>query len=270
MKNLLIIVPYGNLNPEEKRDTQLKMFLSHFKILWSKEKKHHIFILISEQITPKKYFNRGQIVNIGLKYFKENFGTPQTMIVHDVDILPNENMFRKYFTISKLYNLVAFNSITFKKTYNISNLPSTWGIFLTIPKFYILCNGFPNNFWGWGYEDVALDYRYKINKIFPKFNYDKNDDYISTDIQRNNNSKDKSIYLKKNKIKNMMTKELSKENKITWKKNGYNQLSKYIVTNETVDEFFNLKIIKIQVKLNEVDLLKNIKFNEKIYKLYFN
>lgn len=261
MKNILIILPYGNLNPIESRDKQLNSIIKHMKNLIKKEKNNKYFLFISEQISPTKYFNRGQLLNIGLKYFKDNIGTPQNLIFHDIDILPNNKMFREYQSNKNSYSLVPSNSSTHKKVYGFK-LTTGSAVYLTRPKLFIKVNGYPNNYWGWGGEDNALDRRYRLHNI--KLHFNKKGNYESIDKQRKSN-KDKLTYLKKNKVRNMMTWELLDNDKETWKTNGYNQLPylNYDITYENINDIFsNLTKIHIKVKLDEYYLEKTIKLNE--------
>ncbi len=262
--NILILVPFGNMNPVEDRTAQLDRFIKHFKQLCPQFPNNY-FILVSEQELPKKYFNRGQICNIGIRYFKSNVGTPSVLIIHDVDILPNQNMFKKYNLVSKSYCLMPIQSDTYNTTYSYK-LTTGSAVFLTTIDTYTRCNGYPNNYWGWGGEDNALDIRYRANKIKLKYNNDPVDDFESIDTQRTTNAA-KMAFLRKNKIRNMMTRELLAGEKKTWRRNGYAQLDdlNYHIIYEDIEEHGNLKIVRIKSELDTLGLEKNIKFNEKVY-----
>jgi hypothetical protein len=96
---------------------------------------------------------------------------------------------------------------------------------------------------------------------------DNRDNYASIDAQRTTNA-NKMDFLRKNKIRNMMTRELLAGEKKTWRGNGYGQLPRlnFSIVHEDITEHGNLKIIHIKSELDTIDLEKNIKFNEEVYR----
>jgi len=269
VKNVLIVFPFGNLHAEEKRDEQLnKILLEMSKLIKDADCPDcyiKYFLLVSEQIAPQKYFNRGQLLNIGLKYFEENIGHATHLILHDVDIIPDKKMFAEYTSNIPSYSLMPTSSEEYIKAYGSFILFTGSAVYLTKPEIFIRANGYPNNFWGWGGEDNELHKRYEKNGHMLVHNKN-NGSFTSTDKQRNSNA-DKMSYLKKNELRNMMVRELWKENEERWRENGYNQMSNlnYIIVEEKVEEYGNYSIIRIKSQLDETDLEKTIEHNNKVY-----
>jgi hypothetical protein len=205
---------------------------------------------------PKKYFNRGQLINLGVYYFKANVGTPSHIIIHDVDMLPNEVLFHQYLITKRSLALIPSNSKTYKKTYGYK-LPAGAGIYMTTPDAYIKANGFPNNFWGWSEEDTAFHVRYKINRVPLKYNI--LGDYISIDEQRPN-QRVKLEYMKRSGLLNLKAWDLLEEDKTGWKTNGFNQV-KHLnidIMSETNNFIFGFNIIHLKCKLDDSSLAADI------------
>jgi predicted glycosyltransferase involved in capsule biosynthesis len=255
INNILIILPYGNINPKEKRNKQLNILVPHLTQLikdnYSRKVKY--FILVSEQVSPKKLFNRGLIINIGVHYFRNIIGAPTNIIFHDIDILPNKHMFKEYSQSDKQsYSIIPIKSKLFQKIYGFK-LTTGSAVYLTKPDLFIKANGYPNNFWGWGGEDNALHQRYKQLNIPLEYNEKSNNNFKSIDYQRANNA-EKMAYLKKNKIRNMTVWELLKEDKNKYKENGYKQLDDldYQIIKEEIENIApNLIYIHIKSKLKK-------------------
>ena len=151
MYDTVIIIPYRN------RKTHLDYFLEKSVSLLSKNlNKAHIVIV--EQSDDKQLFNRGKLLNVGIQEYKDNTIYCMT---HDIDINPSEATILKHYT-----KPVAEHEIVGVYT---SQWNTLGGIIKFTPTTMLTCNGFPNDFWGWGAEDKALQNRceyfeYKINK----------------------------------------------------------------------------------------------------------
>jgi len=254
LKNVLILLPYGNLKPLEKRYEQLNQLVeklkSHCKKL-SEETNNHIkykiFLLVSEQIEPKTRFNKGVVLNAGVLYFKRHIGNPAHLIIHDIDFLPDYTLFKQYLITHPSFSLLPNNTETYKKIY-IDKMPAGGSIYTTTMKNYFLCNGMPNNFWGWGGEDNVFHKRMIYNKIYVTYN-DKGD-FVSTDTQRKSD-KDKMEYIEKNNLKVKNIWALMKKDKTDWKKNGIVQSDKFfkIVEDNVKKIYDNLSIIHIKLNI---------------------
>lgn len=254
-RTTLIVVPYGNLNPEEHRNKQLQQFVQHMKQLIISVQ--NMFILIAEQVSPSKYFNRGQLLNAGIKWYCQNYEEPNIVIFHDVDMLPDRELFNQYLNVNQPTSLVPFND-DFKKMYG--NMRLIGGAIYAIPfREFVKINGYPNTFWGWGGEDNALSNRmkkYKLTSIGVK-----NGTYTSTDVQRTTHAS-KMDYLRKNKIRSMMVHENLAIDANNWKLNGYSNLNIDVCNVITIGK----QITQVQFQLSEDNLQNTINHNEQIYR----
>lgn len=142
----VIIIPY------REREEHLKYFIENTYPL-IKKIMERVRIVIIEQ-TPGKLFNRGKLLNIGLYLNKNKF---ESFIMHDVDINP------KLATIERLYNKnVGVDEIMGIYT---SCCDTLGGIIKFKKRTIMKMNGFPNDIWGWGSEDKALQNRAEFRNI---------------------------------------------------------------------------------------------------------
>jgi hypothetical protein len=146
----IIIIPYRN------RKLHLEEFIYRIVPIFEKVLKSFKVVIV-EQVEGK-LFNRGALLNIGYQEYKLQGGW---FFNHDVDVYPNEACVEKYY-------LNHINQDDF--------VPGFWGIITppcdtlgTVIKFpgkeFAKCNGYPNNFWGWGVEDKALQNRVELANI---------------------------------------------------------------------------------------------------------
>jgi len=150
MYDNIIIVPYRN------RQTHLNYFIEN-TIPKLKEFLPNSHIVIIEQ-SNDKLFNRGKLLNIVIKEYQNN---TNYFITHDVDINPLEHTIKEYYLPNDDY----------VKGIYTSEYDTLGGIVKIPTNVLITCNGFPNNFWGWGVEDKVLQnrikfYNYEIKKNF--------------------------------------------------------------------------------------------------------
>ena len=123
----------------------LKAFLKYMPKFLSKLN-HKIYII--EQSEDGKKFNRGKLLNIGMKIaINDNC---DILISHDVDLLPCPDIRPYYATYSK-YPLHIGDR--WKDKYDYSTFIG--GVLSLTPKLAKETNGYPNDFWGCG-EDDAL------------------------------------------------------------------------------------------------------------------
>lgn len=133
----LVIVPYRN------RASQLALFKQNAWPLISSWLGEGARLLVVEQVSSK-LFNRGKLLNIGVKHA---LSTETNVIFHDVDVYPTKHA-------KHLYQ----QDVPQGMICGIFNSPYvTLGgvIKLRIDDMYKM-NGFGNEFWGWGSEDRDL------------------------------------------------------------------------------------------------------------------
>jgi len=143
---LVIIVPYRD------REAQKDVFIPHMKA-FLKRKAIPYRIIICEQSDDGRPFNRGAIKNIGFLEAKcrlENIIDDFTYCFHDIDTIPVKD--------ECIYELADKNSV-----YHSYGIHTCLGgvIFLTEDAM-ATSNGYPNNYWGWGLEDVCIMARLQV------------------------------------------------------------------------------------------------------------
>ena len=175
----VIIIPYRN------RKAHLDYFLEHSLPLFTKHLEDTKVVVVEQ--TEGTLFNRGKLLNIGFvthpnaKYY----------YTHDVDINPYKE------TIKNIYNKELGNN-EIMGIYT-SCADTLGGVIKFGKEVFTKMNGFPNNIWGWGMEDIALQNRAKFKNVvihkniiddnkdkdqyFKVFN-DVNDRLIGTDWQQ--------------------------------------------------------------------------------------
>lgn len=104
-------------------------------------------IVVVEQTADNRLFNRGKLLNVGFGLYKDK---TTYFITHDVDVNPKHTILNAY------KEEIADNVV--KGIY--TSACNTLGGIIKIKSSAIhRCNGFPNDFWGWGVEDKALQNR---------------------------------------------------------------------------------------------------------------
>ena len=147
MLDTVIVIPY------RAREKDLEYFLANSVPLLQK----HIpngKVVIVEQDWTHRLFNRGCLLNIGVKEYENKTIHAMT---HDVDINPKEETILKYYidpipdnTIKGIYTSV-YNTLG--------------GIIKFRLETFFKINGFQNLCWGWGGEDKILQNRAEQHKI---------------------------------------------------------------------------------------------------------
>ena len=139
-----LIVPYRN------RLDHLKQFVQHYK---------GFDILVVEQANDE-LFNRGKLLNIGF-----NECTDDVVCFHDVDLLA-EGLAHYNQPID---GAVHFSGLCEQFNYKVPYDTCFGGVTAFTEDAFLTCNGFSNNYRGWGGEDDDLFTRTKLNNIRTKF-----------------------------------------------------------------------------------------------------
>ena len=174
-----IIIPY---RPNDIRKSQLDYFINNSVPLLIKYIPN-CKILIVEQDFTHELFNRGLLINIGVKESDTKY-----IITHDIDINPLDKTIIKYYT-----NEINSNTIEGIYTY----IDSLGGIIKCHKSTFLKINGFPNEIWGWGAEDIHLQKRAEninLNIIKHFNNSQKLNNYFN--IFNNSNDRNKSNHKK--------------------------------------------------------------------------
>ena len=148
MFEYIILIPYRN------REKHLEEFIRDVIPLFEKHmSSFKIVIIEQEQCT---LFNRGKLLNIGFNEYKH---LGNTFFNHDIDVIPTEKAIQEIYLTQPNRPVKGFTGLL------NSSCNTLGGIIKFDKETFELCNGYPNNFWGWGVEDKALQNRAEFNNI---------------------------------------------------------------------------------------------------------
>lgn len=163
---IAIIVPFRE-QPEQSRGAQVKQFAAHMHaFIGTKARSRRRFVIVVvHQSNDGRKFNRGQLLNIGFCE-AQRFFAPQplaSVIFHDVDLLPSASLLSSYEEVphrGRPHHLSCANT-----WWKVSGMLGGYrerfigGVTAFAPADFEACNGFPNDYWGWGLEDDQLRLR---------------------------------------------------------------------------------------------------------------
>jgi hypothetical protein len=157
LDNIVFIVPFSR-----SRIANLNLFLINMHSYLQNYKYKFIYrILIVEQVIINNsiLFNKGRLINAAVKYVLKNYKQTDCIILHDVDLIPNDlekNDYRCRQMPWHLSNKVHFISTNQVRVYNQF---LTGGVLVLRPDHLLVSNGFSNMFFGWGGEDDSFTLR---------------------------------------------------------------------------------------------------------------
>lgn len=225
MYNTIILVPYRD------RLEHMKYFIENSVPLLQKHIPNGKVVII-EQDWNNKLFNRGCLLNIGVKEYQNK--TVHCM-THDIDINPNENMILKYYI-----DPIPENTI---KGIFTSICDTLGGIIKFRSDTFFNINGFPNDIWGWGHEDKALQNRAVFKNLKINKNILSNDPNISNYLLRFNDIDDRitssNVGLLYNKYYN------NKTNINDLMSSGLNNLQYTILERKNINDY--VELIKVSI-----------------------
>ena len=173
----VVLIPYRN------RQEHLDYFINNTVPLFEKWLPNTKVVVIEQ--TDSKLFNRGALLNVG---FKEYQNRTKYFITHDVDINPTQKAIQEFYT----------KDVTKKEVLGIytSRCNTLGGIIKIRNEDIHTINGFPNDIWGWGTEDKALQNRaefYGVKKLTNLMNDKEHPQYILrfNDVNDRNKSNEK-------------------------------------------------------------------------------
>jgi hypothetical protein len=138
----IIIVPYRN------RKEHLDIFIRDAIPLFEKYLQPFKVVIVEQN--EGRLFNRGITINIGFNEYKEQ---SEYFFTHDIDTIPKEDCVKNIYTKEpSIKNNTIMGILT-------SDCNTLGGIIKFDSETFIKANGFPNNMWGWGVEDKALQNR---------------------------------------------------------------------------------------------------------------
>jgi hypothetical protein len=158
----IILIPY------RAREEHLDFFIKNTVPL-IQQHLHNTKVVVIQQ-NEGKLFNRGKLLNVGFEEYKDK---TKYFFTQDVDINPTLKC------IIEFYNLgVSDDDVLGIYTSQCNTLG---GIIKITNNTIHKINGFPNDIWGWGTEDKALQNRaeyFNIKKITSLTNKTDHPEYI--------------------------------------------------------------------------------------------
>lgn len=224
----IIVIPYRN------RETHLDYFIKNTVPL-IQEFLPNTRIVVVEQ-NEGKLFNRGAVLNVGFKEYKDK---TKYFFTHDVDLNPTKKCIQEYY-IKEVDDTNVLGIYT-------SQCDTLGGIIKVTSDTIHKINGFPNDIWGWGIEDKALQNRaeyYEITKITNLTNKVQHPLYILRfdDV----NDRDRSL-IEKNASKycNIWPKLNNEEKNRQIMNSGLNNLNYTILEQKMIHKI--VEIIKVEI-----------------------
>ena len=224
-----IIIPYRD------RRKHLEYFIDNTVPLIQKHLPHTKVIVVEQ--ANDKLFNRGKLLNVGFMEYKDK---TKYFFTHDVDINPTEDILKEYY----IYN------VTSKKVWGIytSACNTLGGIIKIRSEDIFMANGFPNDIWGWGAEDKALQNRTEFFDIVKIVNFTPKTKGAQLKFKRFDDVADRvSINHSKNYQYNYIEfVKFSKEKKKSEIfKSGLNNIDYRILSTEKISDM--VEIIKVDI-----------------------
>lgn len=148
--SLAVIVPYRDRLPHLEQFFPWVAAFFYQNSFFGYEEVH---IVLVEQMGNAP-FNRGKLLNVGYLESKEyaNFS-----VFHDVDYLPVS----ADYTASSQPTRLIWNGLVLKEDYE-----NFFGAVCLIPNsLFEQVNGYPNCYWGWGFEDTEFRERFRRKAI---------------------------------------------------------------------------------------------------------
>jgi hypothetical protein len=234
----IIVLPYRD------RPAHIKV-LEINKINWFLTILGNSTLIVVVEQEEGKEFNRGKLLNIGIKEYYEK--CESFFILHDIDLYLKGNQ-------KDLYNTDTGDDIV--RLFS-GHKYSLGGLVKFKKKVLLDINGHPNDIWGWGMEDRALFYRSHIKKYNPT----KNKVGDLSQLEQLKHKCSKVVYKNErkelsNNIDNIM-KRNHEQKEIFISHSGLSTLNKIDanIQDKNNDEYF---IIKTHTENNYIKLLVSI------------
>lgn len=224
----IIAIPYRN------REKHLEYFITNTVPLIQKYLPNSKIVVVEQN--KGKLFNRGAVLNVAFKEYKNK---TKYFFTHDVDINPTLECIKHYY-------MREVNEVDVLGIYT-SQAKTLGGIIKIQDSTIHKINGFPNDIWGWGSEDKALQNRaeyYQIKKEENLTNKEEHPNFLLrfNDVDDRNRS---NIHINHNKQYNQF-KHLSKEQKLeVIMSSGLNNLKYTIIERKMIHDI--VELIKVDI-----------------------
>jgi hypothetical protein len=180
MLHCYIIVPYRARGNQTERRQQLEYFIPYMNN-YMKQFNIKYTLMVIEQ-NDDKLFNRGKLFNIGMleacKLFVE--GEKPYFCHQNVDLIPQKIDYSLY----------------------SEGITDVWGyhlglgaMYFTDLESYVKINGYPNDYDGWGADDIILLDRCKFNNISVKYSLRDAILINQSEVFKTNNPDIKNLFL---------------------------------------------------------------------------
>jgi len=252
-----VIVAYRDPGDGSRKE-QLKQFKEQMNLVFKDQTDIRIYIveqegdrsdygslpeLIQQPNSHMAKFNLGILKNIGFSLAKQSMkGNKKAYyILSDVDLLPSQGLIQDYLR----YPENPIHLANKGTRYNMDGKDRNFlgGVLSITDKDFEKANGYPNNFWGWGGEDNALNYRLTQSKIKVEKPSEPVIDLEEISLR------DKLAKLKRDKTKEMRKWEKLEEDKTTWKQNGLSDLKEQYIIKKKY-KVKNITHVKVELKVN--------------------
>lgn len=267
-KNKLnIIVAFRDMG-DNYRQKQLDIFVQQMKHIFHEKTDYHIYIIEQEsdrddyeelpgdwkvKESSMAKFNLGRIKNIGytLAFADNRDNKDSYYVLSDVDLLPSVESIDNYLKYPKgPIHLAALGTRYSKDKIDEDFLG---GVLSVDSSAFTKCNGYPNNFWGWGGEDNALLSRMKSNNIsIEKSEHPVIDLENISEIKQKTSALWEQGLLMDKKIR----KEKRQEDKTSWETNGLNDIDTLykIIDREDTKNVSHIKVF-LHAEPQEINVL---------------
>mmetsp|Transcript_36366 Transcript_36366/g.120436 ORF Transcript_36366/g.120436 Transcript_36366/m.120436 type:complete len:306 (-) Transcript_36366:14-931(-) len=170
LPTVAIVVPFRQ-QKEQDRAAQLAAFLEHMRSFLcggggggGEGEGVRFVVVVAEQSSDGRKFNRGQLLNAGYREAASCArGELRSIILHDVDLLPSEGLFRWYASPPARHAPVHLAAAGCWQKYTLPGYDFFGGVTALHPSGFEASNGFPNDYWGWGMEDDQLRLRIRAS-----------------------------------------------------------------------------------------------------------
>ena len=150
-----VLVPY-RATATNGRAEHLQRFIAAFPAMFP-----NAMIFIMEQSDDSRKFNRGALLNAGFSQIYHSTKHDDTVIFHDVDLLPDAKLAKAY--LRPLPKNKACHLAAVWKRYTGDQYLG--GALSMRCEDFVRINGYPNKYWGWGGEDDELAARIRFHNI---------------------------------------------------------------------------------------------------------
>ena len=167
MNNILFMLDNVIIIPYRARQKQLDYYMKNAVPIIEQHMPNTKIVIVEQE--KSKMFNKGAIMNVGFKEYKD---MSKYFIQQDIDIVPKVQCIKEYYNSS-----IENDSVLCILTSPCNTLGGIWK--MSNPTIHII-NGYPNDFWGWGVEDKALQCRSELYNIKKKTIFIRNDKKADT------------------------------------------------------------------------------------------